>query len=360
MEPLSPRAARAHCAVAYARRSTDRQERSIEDQLDAIYRYADEHRLVVLRGYVDDAISGLRSEARHEFQALIRDAVAPGCEFGLILTYDVKRFGRVDNDEAGHYRWLLRQAGVQVVYVAEAFGGGTLDDLIRPVKQWQAREESRDLARVTIRGLLGKIKENQSSGLWLGGFPPHGYDLRYETAERRFRFIVRYLRDGTKQLLGENGEPIALLKRREPHIVTKTDQCQLVLSAADRVEVIQRIYRMFVRQRRGIWHIAALFNARGVPTARGPEWSERCSGTWRGITIENILRNPAYTGDLVWNRRTLAKFFQVSPNGAMERLDADVRRTTRNGPELWLRANNCHPAIIDRDVWEAAQARLKA
>ena len=347
-------------AVAYLRRSTDRQERSLDDQFAAIQVYAAAHGLPILRTYSDDAVSGVRADTRSAFQALVRDAQRSACDFGTVLVYDVKRFGRVDNDEAGHYRWLLRQAGVQVVYVAEAFGGGTLDDLIRPVKQWQAREESRDLARVTIRGLLGKIKENQSSGLWLGGFPPHGYDLRYETAERRFRFIVRYLRDGTKQLLGENGEPIALLKRREPHIVTKTDRCQLVLSAADRVEVIQRIYRMFVRQRRDIWHIAALFNARGVPTARGPEWSERCSGTWRGITIENILRNPVYAGDLVWNRRTLAKFFQVGPNGAMERLDASLRRTTRNGPELWLRANNCHPAIIDRDVWEAAQPHLKA
>ena len=39
------------------------------------------------------------------------------------------------------------------VYIAETFGGGALDDLIRPVKQWQAREEARDLSKVTIRGL---------------------------------------------------------------------------------------------------------------------------------------------------------------------------------------------------------------
>jgi site-specific DNA recombinase len=78
------------------------------------------------------------------------------------------------------------------------------------------------------------------------------------------------------------------------------------------------------------------------------------------VTVENILRNPVYIGDLVWNRRTLAKFFQVSPNGAVERPDADLRRVTRNGVELWLRATNCHPAIVDRETWEAAQPRLRA
>ena len=89
----------------------------------------------------------------------------------------------------------------------------------------------------------------------------------------------------------------------------------------------------------------------------GKPGSDRCSGTWQGITVENILRNPVYIGDIVWIRRTLAKFFQVGPNGATERPDADLRRTTRNGVEMWLRATNCHPAIIDRETWEAAQLR---
>ncbi len=345
-------------AVAYLRRSTERQERSLEDQLAAIQTYAKSHGLTVVRTYSDDAVSGVRSDARRAFQALVRDAQSTGCDFSTVLVYDVKRFGRVDNDEAGHYRWLLRQAGVQVVYVAEAFVGGTLDDLIRPVKQWQAREEARDLAKVTIRGLLSKIKQNQGSGFWLGGYPPYGYDLRYEAGDGRFRYVVRYLRDGSKHLLGEDGGPIATLKRREPHTVSKTDRCRLVLSAADRVEVIRLIYGLFVRRRRGIWQIADFLNESGVPTARGPLWSAKCTGQWHGVTVENILRNPVYVGDLVWNRRTLAKFFRVGPDGALERLDADLRRTSQNGVELWLRTSQTHPAIIERSVWEVAQRRL--
>src|SRR4051812_49129077 len=105
-------------AAAYLRRSTDRQERSLDDQLAAIQVYASAHGLPILRTYSDDAVSGVRSDTRRAFQALIRDAQSSACAFGTVLVYDVKRFGRVDNDEAGHYRWLLRQAGVQVVYVA--------------------------------------------------------------------------------------------------------------------------------------------------------------------------------------------------------------------------------------------------
>lgn len=69
-----------------------------------------------------------------------------------MLCYDVNRFGRLDNDEAGHYRFLLRRQGAEAVYISEGFNGHDTDDLLRPVKQWQARQESKDLSKVTIRG----------------------------------------------------------------------------------------------------------------------------------------------------------------------------------------------------------------
>ena len=108
--------------------------------------------------------------------------------------------------------------------------GDTLDDRIRPVKQWQAWEESRDLSRVTIRGLLSKVHRDLPRGARLGGFPPHGYDLRYRTEDDRFRFVVRYLRDGAKLLLDEVGAETGRRPRREPHIVSKRDRCFLTPS----------------------------------------------------------------------------------------------------------------------------------
>ena len=67
---------------------------------------------------------------------MIRDAESPSRQFGIIIVYDVKRFGRIDNDEAGYYRHRLRLCGVEIRYVSENFNGDTTDDLLRPVKQW--------------------------------------------------------------------------------------------------------------------------------------------------------------------------------------------------------------------------------
>src|SRR2546428_3873179 len=91
-------------AVGYLRRSTDRQDQSLGDQKAAIERYAREHRYIALRFYTDDAISGTSTDARKAFLKLIQDAQSDACDFRTVLVYDIKRFGRLDNDEAGHYR----------------------------------------------------------------------------------------------------------------------------------------------------------------------------------------------------------------------------------------------------------------
>ncbi len=120
-------------AAVYLRRSTDRQEQSIGDQRDAIERYAEQNGYEIVDEYVDDAISGADTESRKAFLKLIEDA-QNGRRFDFILCYDVSRFGRVETDEAGHYRFLLSQAGVEVVYVAEGFHGDDSDDILRSVK----------------------------------------------------------------------------------------------------------------------------------------------------------------------------------------------------------------------------------
>ena len=121
-------------AAGYLRRSTDRQEQSISDQRKAIKAYASENGLRLERFYLDDAISGASALKRRAFQQMVADAQKPSCPFASVIVYDVKRFGRVGNDEAGYYRHILRLHGVDVIYVSENFSGDGTDDLLRPVK----------------------------------------------------------------------------------------------------------------------------------------------------------------------------------------------------------------------------------
>ena len=349
-------------AVGYLRRSTDRQEHSIPDQKKAIEAYAGEHALRLGKFYVDDAISGTSATGRRAFQQMIQDAQSPAKPFDLVVVYDLKRFGRVDNDEAGYYRHLLRMHGVDVRYVSENFNGDATDDLLRPVKQWQARQESKDLSKVTIRGLLSKMQDanpgngdSKTGGWWMGGVPPYGYDLRYETLAGAFLFVVRYLQDGSKQMLDESGKRTRTLARGESLNISKRDRAKLVPSSPERIQVIQHIFRMYTEQDKGFKSVAETLNLENVRTPRGPAWSHIYSGQWTDTTIRAILVNPLYAGDMVWNRRTDARFYRIREGQAVERESAHAARLVPNDESDWMIVRDAHPALISRRTFEQAR-----
>lgn len=353
------RAAATITAVAYLRRSSDRQEQSLADQRTAITRYATQAGLRIVREYVDDAISGADSVKRRAFQQMMQDAQAPRRDFRLVLVFDVSRFGRIDNDEAGHYRWLLRQAGIEVKYVAEGLLGGALDDLIRPVKQWHAREELRQLSLVTIRGMVSCWERSVGRGQWLGGFPPQGYDLRHEDLSGKHRFTIRYMPDGTKQVRSPHGRVVQVLARRVAMPEMFGSIVRLTPSAAERVRTVRMIFSMRAREGRSAYEIATHLQRDKVPTARGPEWSRRCGGIWREVTILKILSNPVYAGDLVWNRRTMGRFHRISDGRAIVRDDATLRRTAINPEEDWIIVRDAHEPLVNRELWVQAQSSAK-
>ncbi|HUU16383.1 MAG TPA: recombinase family protein [Sedimentisphaerales bacterium] len=343
-------------AVGYVRRSTDRQEQSIPDQKKALEAYAAEHGLHLVKFYIDDAISGTSTLGRRAFQQMIGDAESPTRRFDIIVVYDVKRFGRIDNDEAGYYRYKLRTHGVEVRYVSENFNGDTTDDLLRPVKQWQARQESRDLSKVTIRGLLSK----SDTGFWMGGTPPYGYDLRYENGDGKFLFILRYMPDGSKQLLDKKGTLVRTLARGESLSISKRDHARLVPSDHERVKIIKRLFKMYAEQGKGYRSLADTLNQEGVPTPRGPEWSHIYTGLWTDSTIRSILVNPIYAGDMVWNRRTDARFHRISKGQAVDRESVHGVRLVPNQKEDWIFVRDAHPPLISRRLFEQAKQRLES
>lgn len=352
------RSAAQRTAVGYVRRSTDRQEQSIPDQIKVIERYAQDQGLTILRYYTDDAISGTSVQGRRAFQELIADAQAPGCPFRFVVVYDVKRFGRVDNDEAGYYRHLLKTApggGVEVMYATEGFLGAETDDLLRPVKQWQARQESKDLSKVTIRGLLSRSE----GGWWMGGVAPHGYDLRYENDKGEFIFVLRHMPDGTKQMLDDRGTLVRTLARGESLSISKRDRAKLVPGDPDRVMAVKRIFELYVNERRGLKAVTDSLNKDGIPTPRGAAWSEAYSGSWTQGSVRSILVNPIYAGDMVWNRRTDARFHKITMTerggAAVERKQHHGARLVPNDESDWIIVRDTHVGLVSRKVFEQAR-----
>src|SRR5436309_394615 len=162
-------------AAQYLRMSTEHQQYSLANQSAAIAVYAHENGFSITRTYEDAGRSGLAIKNRPGLASLLRDVVTGRHRFKAVLVYDVSRWGRFqDSDEAAHYEFLCKSAGVPVHYCAEAFpnDGTLLSSLSKALKRTMAAEYSRELGVKVFDGQ----KRLARQGFKQGGVP--GYGLR--------------------------------------------------------------------------------------------------------------------------------------------------------------------------------------
>jgi DNA invertase Pin-like site-specific DNA recombinase len=161
-------------AAQYLRMSTEHQQYSIENQANRNAEYAESNGFTITRTYRDSAKSGLWLKGRPGLRELLRDVTEGNTEYKAILVYDVSRWGRFqDTDEAAHYEFLCKSAGIPVHYCAETFAndGSLPSSIMKALKRAMAGEYSRELG---VKVAAGQ-KRLAQLGFWQGG--PAGYGL---------------------------------------------------------------------------------------------------------------------------------------------------------------------------------------
>jgi DNA invertase Pin-like site-specific DNA recombinase len=307
-----PVAARVH-AAEYVRMSTEHQQYSTENQADVIRSYAAARGIKIVRTYADEGRSGLRIDGRDALKSLISDVESGRADFQVILVYDVSRWGRFqDADESAYYEYICKRAGVAVHYCAEQFenDGSPVSTIVKGVKRAMAGEYSRELSSKVFIGQCRLIE----LGFRQGG--PPGYGLR-------------------RTLIDQAGNQKAVLARGEQKSI-QTDRVVLTLGPDAEIDVVRRIYRLFVHNAQTEAQIAYALNSAGIVTDLGRSWT-------RG-TVHQILINEKYLGNNVWNRMS----FKLK------------KKRVRNQPEMWIRSDGAFPAIVNRDLFDAAQTIISA
>ena len=335
-------------AAIYLRRSTDRQEKSLDDQRREILRYAGEHGYSVVAEFVDDGVSGTSGETRKGFLAMLDEAKSPQHTWQSILVWDIKRFGRMSSDEVGYYRWLFKQAGVEIIYTAEGFTGTSGDRFLRFFKQEAARDESATLSKAVIRGLVSLAEQ----GWWPGGMAPYGYDLGYYDRSGKLFQIVRNTEDGDKLVLDPAGRIVRTVSRGQKVKASDTEHVRLLPSLRERVQILRQVFRWYAGgSQLGFKAIADRLNRQGVPSPKGKGW---------GLSsIRAMICNEAYIGRIVWNRRAMGKFHRIANRREVERDGCGRRRLEWNAPEDLIVYEDAHEPLIDRVTFERAQRILK-
>lgn len=320
-------------AAQYLRMSTEHQQYSLDNQADAIARYAAQNGFRIVRTYSDAARSGLRLTNRDSLKQLLKDVMESQNEFRAVLVYDVSRWGRFqDTDEAAHYEYLCKSAGVPIHYCAEMFANdNSVSGLIlKALKRTMAGEYSRELSVKVKRGLIRLAK----LGYKLGG--PARYGLRRQLLDTQGK---------QKQIL-EYGERKSLANE---HVI-------LVPGPDEEVAIIRRIFHEFVNERHSPKTIAANLNREGIPFLRGRRWL--------GGTIRIMLQDHHYMGMQVWGRTT------AFLSGPVKQLPLEQWEICANAflpiipEELFLRAQqifaNCTFRLTDDQLLQRLRQTLEA
>ena len=169
----------AEVAIQYVRRSSDKQEDSLEQQrdLNAVYiegkgygRPADPGHAVWM-----ETGSGRTFDQRLVFQAMLRALETGQLRAQVLVMYRPSRFGRTEDlSEFHYYEHRLKLAGVRIDYAQgqEYNTGGLAGHLVRTMAYAQAGEYSKDLSNYSTRGLIA----NARAGYSTGGEPCYGYE----------------------------------------------------------------------------------------------------------------------------------------------------------------------------------------
>jgi DNA invertase Pin-like site-specific DNA recombinase len=300
-------------AAMYVRMSTEHQQYSTKNQADAIEKYAAQQNLTIVKQFVDSGKSGLTLSHRAALRDLLLEVQSGGAEFGVILVYDVSRWGRFqDADESAYYEYACKRANVRVHYCVEQFENdeSSFSALIKAIKRTMAGEYSRELSVKVFTGQARMVE----LGFRQGG--PAGYGLR-------------------RQLVGSDGTIKQVLKLGERKSI-QSDRVLLIPGPRKEREIVREIFHLFTVDRQSEREIVEMLNNRGVRSESGRPWSRCC--------VHQILINPKYVGSNVYNRLST-------------KLHKGV---VRNPVEAWIRRDAAFKAIVPIAHYAQAQKVMQA
>jgi DNA invertase Pin-like site-specific DNA recombinase len=333
-------------AIGYVRRSTDKQDLSLEQQREKLQAFAASRGWDLVEVFEDDAISGSDMN-RPGLRAMLERAKASR-EAGAVIAWDRNRLARPKDPMDGMMlERELRASGQRVYYAAtgqeadRSFASG----LMGYVEHFQNGDYLRKLSRDTAMGLVSRAKR----GLWAGGPIPFGYDRMIVGQDGKPRRVVRDLPDRSQVVLHpESGDVLEHVPAGQRYAKQDHEFCSLVPSESARVKAVRKMFADYAGGK-PIRRIRDEINRSGVRTSRGRPLT--CSA------IHPMLDNPAYLGQCVYNRRTESKWHRLTDGQSVERTDEGLEARPASD---WIVVDDAWPALVDRETFEQVQTRRKA
>jgi len=290
-------------AGAYVRLSVEDNKKrgnSVETQQYILQHFIDMNPDIRLAEfYIDNGISGTTFE-REAFQRMLADAERG--KITCIIVKDLSRFGRNAIDAGYYIEKYLPKLGVRFISVTDDFDTNRLNandaGFILPLKNVINEAYSLDISRK----IKAQQREAMLSGEYVGGRPPYGY-------------------------------------------LKAADDCHKLIIDPVTAPVVRQIYS-WAAEGAGANDIVRRLNEAGITTPShyrkemGMITHKNLigKGMWQTLSINKILKNEVYVGDMVQGKSK-----------------SNCHRQTKVDKSEWIRVSNTHEPIITRDMFEAVQ-----
>ena len=275
---------------------------SIANQISFCRAYLEEHKDLKLYGiYEDNGEKGTNFD-RPEFQRMMDD-IRNG-KVKCVLVKDLSRFGR-DYIEAGELlEKIFPFMGIRFISITDGYDSLTSDDaegaLMIPLKNMINDVYAKDISRKIITS----FRARQEKGEFLPTFAPYGY-LKSKTEAYRYE-IDEVTAPYVKMIFEWKAEGVS-----HNEICKRLNEMGAVTPARRKVDL-------------GIWK------------------AEKYRHTvWFGRTIIDILKNPTYTGCIVYGRIPKSLYEGIKMHRAPE--------------DEWRYVPDAHEPIISQELFDTVQ-----
>jgi DNA invertase Pin-like site-specific DNA recombinase len=302
--------------------------------------------------WILDAGSRDLADRRPEFQRLLRLVEQDTLDYVVVDASE--RFGVKNIWEYGKFICTLREHDCELWSVAQGLlsSDDAVTSILSAVNSVRSKEEQVNNSQRTLSGMVAAARRGQ----WNGGLPPYAFDVVAHAPDGKEKWRVLYTGRFNRLRVWPDG-------RREPYNgkgnfppTDKGDVLRLAPSCdAQRVEAARQIFTWYAEGGLSVHALARRLNALGIPPVVGQGWHT--------TRLRQMLRNPAYVvGQTVWSKNSHGRFLHWQ-DGTYQPVPRVKDRPVAFRPhseDQYIYPEGQFEGIIDRNLWDAAQARLRS